>query len=60
MIGINLNKDISCEYVCKIIHNLVNNYIKENGSVDNSIITINITKCIDSDIKPKILNIESC
>lgn len=58
MIGISLNNNISCESVCSKIQQLVNSYAKENGGVENCILTINITKSIEGSLKINPLNLE--
>jgi len=59
MIGIRLDKDIACENICKLIQNLVNSYAKENGSLTNALLNINITQFSDGTIQDQILNIEN-
>jgi hypothetical protein len=58
MIGIRLDKNIACENICKLIQNLVNNYVKENGSLTNALLNINIVQFSDGTIQDQILNIE--
>lgn len=47
MIGIRLDKQLSCEYICGLIQKLINDHQK-NNDLTQSVITINITTCTDS------------
>ena len=42
MIAINLNKNLSCEYICESIQKLINKHQKENNN--NLILVIDIKK----------------
>jgi hypothetical protein len=59
MIGINLNNNISCDHVCKVIQDLVQSYISKEGNLDNTILSINIVKTTEGFIKDKTLCIEA-
>lgn len=57
IIGITLNKEISCESICAHVQNLVNKFQKSNPDFSNSILVMEIKNIIDASDSP-ILNIE--
>ena len=57
MIAIALNKNISCDYICKKIEQLVRLH-QEDNNLENSILTINITTSTDSPISQGVYLIE--
>ena len=59
MIGINLSNNISCEYVCKAIQQLVDKYRKENGNLNNVLLTISINNIVEGSLNSNTLNIEN-
>lgn len=50
IIGITLDKTISCENICKNIQNLVNSFQKNNPDLSNSIMTISIKNISETQI----------
>jgi hypothetical protein len=47
MIGLRLDKQLSCEYICSLIQKLISSHEK-NNNLTNSVLTINITNIVDS------------
>lgn len=48
MIAITLNKEIPCEYICKMVNDYLMKEFGENGITHNKILTINIKDAIES------------
>lgn len=46
-IGITLNKDIQCEYICQQIQKLVAKFQQDGGNLSESVLVIDIIKTID-------------
>ena len=59
MIGINLSNNISCEYICKTIQQLVDKHKKENGHLTNIMLTISINNIVEGSLSSNTLNIEN-
>lgn len=60
-----LNKQIDCQYICKVIQDMINKNNDKNGAGQDYVLTFKITKTIDANIslpkleyKPK--NNEDC
>ena len=58
MIGISLNKNISCEHICREIQRIVENYSKENN-LNDAILTIQINNATDGLIQDGPICIEN-
>jgi GTP-binding protein EngB required for normal cell division len=55
-IAISLNKNIECDYICKQIQSMVNNYQQSSQDISRAVLVIdiiNVTDSIDS-LMPKI------
>lgn len=50
MIAITLNKEIQCEYICKMVNDYLMKEFGENGIPNNKILTIHIKDSIESTI----------
>lgn len=48
IVGITLNKEISCESICAHVQNLVNNFRQSNPDFSNSILIMEIKNIIDA------------
>lgn len=57
IIGISLNKEISCELICAHAQNLVTKFQQSNPDFSNSILVMEIKNVVDAD-QGGILNIE--
>jgi hypothetical protein len=57
IIGISLNKEISCELICTHVQNLVTKFQQSNPDFSNSILVMEIKNVVDAD-QGGILNIE--
>lgn len=53
-----LNKEINCEYLCQQIQNLVNKYVADNGSTNNTVLVMQIKGIVDSQENHALLCIE--
>lgn len=47
-IGITLNKNIQCEYICQQIQKLVTKFQQDGGDLSESVLVIDIIQTIDS------------
>lgn len=43
-----LNKEIQCETICKEVQRLVNEYNREHGNANDTVLVIQIKKIVDS------------
>lgn len=57
MIAIRLNKNIQCEHICQQIQKLISEY-KAGNNLNDSVITISITTCNDSQVRSPTYYIE--
>lgn len=47
-IGITLNKNIQCEYICQQIQKLVTKFQQDGGNLPESVLVIDIIQTVDS------------
>jgi GTP-binding protein EngB required for normal cell division len=55
-IAISLNKNIECDYICKQIQSMVNNYQQSSQDISRAVLVIDIINVTDSidNLMPKI------
>lgn len=58
MIGIRLQQNMECEYICQQAQLLISRYIRDNGAKDNLMLVLDIKEIIDGNIAPIIQNLE--
>ena len=49
-IGFKTQEPLACESVCQKIEKLINNYIKDNGKLDEVVIVISLLPIIDQPV----------
>jgi hypothetical protein len=45
-----LNKQLDCQYICRVIQDMINKNNDKNGSSQDYVLTFKITKAIDAEV----------
>ena len=46
--ALTLNKNIDCHYICKVVQDMINRNNEENGTSPDYVLSLRITKAIDT------------
>ena len=56
--ALTLNKNIDCQYICKVVQDMINRNNDENGQSPDYVLSLRITKTIDAKDTKEILLLE--
>lgn len=56
--ALTLNKNIDCQYICKVVQDMINRNNEKNGPSPDYVLSLRITKAIDAKDTKEILLLE--